>query len=121
MSWPSSPPQPSWVKSTCWSQVRAAPQPVPLPPGLALQWLKDKDNRNALADAYEGSDFKRGALGEDPALARTYPTLASLLDTGAFERLAEAVYAPLKAWAARTVVEALPDAPADTDAQEVLA
>ena len=100
----------TWVEGMRW--------PLPLPPGLALQWLRDKNNRNALADAYEGSDFKRGALGEDPALARTYPTLASLLDTGAFERLAEAVYAPLQAWAADIAIEPLPDADSGDDAEE---
>jgi exodeoxyribonuclease V gamma subunit len=100
----------TWVEGMRW--------PLPLPPGLALQWLKDRDNRNALADAYEGSDFKRGALGEDPALARTYPTLQSLLDTGAFERLAEAVYAPLQAWAADIAIEPLPDADSSDDAEE---
>ena len=99
-----------WVEGMRW--------PLPLPPGLALQWLKDKDNRNALADAYEGSDFKRGALGEDPALARTYPTLQSLLDTGAFERLADAVYAPLQAWAADITIEPLPDADRGDDPEE---
>jgi exodeoxyribonuclease V gamma subunit len=100
----------TWVEGMRW--------PLPLPPGLALQWLKDKDNRNALADTYEGSDFKRGALGEDPALARTYPTLQSLLDTGAFERLADAVYAPLQAWAADIAIEALPDADNGDDSEE---
>ncbi|WP_300708106.1 exodeoxyribonuclease V subunit gamma [Limnohabitans sp.] len=100
----------TWVEGMRW--------PLPLPPGLALQWLKDKDNRNALADAYEGSDFKRGALGEDPALARTYPTLQSLLDTGAFERLADAVYAPLQAWAADIAIEPLPDADSGDDSEE---
>jgi exodeoxyribonuclease V gamma subunit len=100
----------TWVEGMRW--------PLPLPPGLALQWLKDKNNRNALADAYEGSDFKRGALGEDPALARTYPTLQSLLDTGAFERLADAVYAPLQAWAADIAIEPLPDADSGDDAEE---
>ena len=100
----------TWVEGMRW--------PLPLPPGLALQWLKDRDNRNALADAYEGSDFKRGALGEDPALARTYPTLQSLLDTGAFERLADAVYAPLQAWAADIEIEVLPDADNGDETEE---
>ncbi|MGV1046088.1 exodeoxyribonuclease V subunit gamma [Limnohabitans sp.] len=100
----------TWVEGMRW--------PLPLPPGLALQWLKDKDKHNALADAYEGSDFKRGALGEGPALARTYPTLQSLLDTGAFERLAEAVYAPLQAWAADIAIEPLPDSDSGDDAEE---
>jgi len=95
--------------------------PLPLPPALALKWLEKKDNANALLDLYEGSSHQRAEVRQDPALARTYPTLDTLLATGAFERLAEAVYAPLKAWAVHTVVEALPDAPAGADAQEVLA
>ena len=94
----------TWVEGMRW--------PLPLPPGVALQWLKDKDkdNANALADAYEGSEFKRAEKGKDPALARTYPTIEALLATGEFERLAGAVYAPLKAWAAAAQVEALPGA-----------
>lgn len=95
----------TWAEGMRW--------PLPLPPGLALQWLKDKDNMNALVDTYEGGDFKRAERDQDPALARTYPTLAALLATGAFERLAEAVYAPLKAWAAQAEVEALPEAGED--------
>ena len=55
---------------------------------------------NALADAYEGSEFKSAEKDKDPALARTYPTVEDLLATGALDRLAQAVYAPLKAWAA---------------------
>ena len=92
----------TWVEGMRW--------PLPLPPGVALQWLKDKDNANALADAYEGNEFKRAEKGKDPALARTYPSIEALLATGEFERLAEAVYATLKAWAAAAQVEALPGA-----------
>ncbi len=103
----------TWVEGMRW--------PLPLPPALALKWLEKKDHFNALLDLYEGSSHQRAEVRQDPALARTYPTLDTLLATGAFERLAEAVYAPLKAWAAHTVVQALPDAPADSDAQEVLA
>ena len=94
-----------WVEGMCW--------PLPLPPGVALQWLKDKDNANALADAYEGSEFKSAEKGKDPALARTYPTVPDLLATGEFERLAQSVYAPLKAWAEQIHIEPLPDAPQD--------
>ena len=72
-------------------------------------------------DLYEGSSHQRAEVSQDPALARTYPTLDALLATGSFERLAEAVYGPLKAWAAHTVVEALPDVPADAQAEEVQA
>ncbi len=100
----------TWAEGMRW--------PLPLPPGVALQWLKDKENTNALADAYEGSDFKSAEKDKDPALSRTYPTVQDLLATGALDRLAQAVYAPLKAWAAEAEVEALPDAPADDEGDE---
>jgi exodeoxyribonuclease V gamma subunit len=100
-----------WAEGMCW--------PLPLPPGVALQWLKDPDNPNALADAYEGSDFKRAEKDKDPALARTYATVEDLLETGAFERLAQTVYAPLKAWAEQAEIEALPDAPHDSEEGEL--
>ncbi|ALK88899.1 exodeoxyribonuclease V subunit gamma [Limnohabitans sp. 63ED37-2] len=99
-----------WAEGMRW--------PLPLPPGVALQWLKDKENTNALADAYEGSDFKSAEKDKDPALARTYPTVQDLLATGALDRLAQAVYAPLKAWAAEAEVEALPGAPADDEGEK---
>ena len=97
----------TWAKGMCW--------PLPLPPGVALQWLKDKENRNALADAYEGGEFKSGEKGKDPALARTYPAVEDLLATGEFERLAQTVYGPLKAWAEQLQIEPLPDAPEDEE------
>jgi exodeoxyribonuclease V gamma subunit len=100
----------TWAEGMRW--------PLPLPPGVALQWLKDRENTNALADAYEGSDFKSAEKDKDPALARTYPTVEDLLATGALDRLAQAVYAPLKAWAAEAEVEALPGAPADDEGDE---
>jgi exodeoxyribonuclease V gamma subunit len=90
---------------------------------VALQWLqikdKDKDYRNALADTYEGSEFKRSEKDKDPALARTYPTVEDLLATGEFERLAQTVYAPLKAWAEQLHIEPLPDAPEDDGGDEM--
>jgi exodeoxyribonuclease V gamma subunit len=100
-----------WAEGMRW--------PLPLPPGVVLQWLKDPDNTNALADAYEGSDFKRAEKDKDPALARTYLTMEDLLDTGEFERLAETVYAPLKAWAEQAEIEALPDALHDSEEGEL--
>jgi exodeoxyribonuclease V gamma subunit len=100
----------TWAEGMRW--------PLPLPPSVALQWLKDRENTNALADAYEGSDFKSAEKDKDPALARTYPTVQDLLATGALDRLAQAAYAPLKAWAAEAEVEALPDAPADDEGDE---
>jgi len=93
----------TWTEGMRW--------PLPLPPALALQWLKDKDNLNALQDVYEGSSHMRAEVSQDRALARTYPTLQSVLETGAFERLAEAVYAPLKHWASQAEVQALPEVP----------
>jgi exodeoxyribonuclease V gamma subunit len=99
----------TWAEGMCW--------PLPLPPGVALQWLqikdKDKDYRNALADTYEGSEFKRSEKDKDPALARTYPTVEDLLATRQFERLAQTVYEPLKVWAEALVIAPLPDAPED--------
>ena len=100
-----------WAEGMRW--------PLPLPPGVALQWLKDQDNINALADAYEGSDFKRAEKDKDPALARTYARVEDLLATGAFERLAETVYAPLKAWVEQAEIEALPDAIHDSEEGEL--
>ncbi len=95
----------TWAEGMRW--------PLPLPPGVALQWLKDPENLNALADAYEGSEFKSGEKAKDPALARTYPRVEDLLSTAQFERLAQTVYAPLKAWAEQIGIEPLPDAPED--------
>jgi exodeoxyribonuclease V gamma subunit len=100
-----------WAEGMRW--------PLPLPPGVALQWLKDPDNPNALADAYEGSDFKRAEKDKDPALARTYPTMADLLATREFERLAQTVYAPLKAWTEQAEIEPLPDAPEGSEEGEL--
>ena len=97
----------TWTEAMRW--------PLPLPPGVALQWLKDKENLNALADAYEGGEFKSGEKGKDPALARTYPAVEDLLATGEFERLAQTVYGPLKAWAEQLQIEPLPDAPEDEE------
>ena len=93
----------TWTEGMRW--------PLPLPPGVALLWLKDKGNIHALADAYEGSEFKSAEKGKDPALARTYPTVEDLLATQGFERLAQTVYAPLRAWAEQLGIEPLPDAP----------
>jgi exodeoxyribonuclease V gamma subunit len=100
-----------WAEGMRW--------PLPLPPGVALQWLKDPENTNALADAYEGSDFKRAEKDKDPSLARTYATVEDLLATGEFERLAQTVYAPLKAWAEQAEIEALPDALHDSEEGEL--
>ena len=97
----------TWAEGMRW--------PLPLPPALALQWLKDRENLNALHDLYEGSSHQRAERSKDPALARTYPTLSDLMASADFERLAEAVYVPLREWAALIQVEALTDAPAEPE------
>ena len=97
----------TWAEGMRW--------PLPLPPALALQWLKDRENLNALHDLYEGSSHQRAERSKDPALARTYPTLNDLMASADFERLTEAVYVPLRDWAALIQVEALPDAPAEPE------
>ncbi len=101
----------TWTEGMRW--------PLPLPPGVALQWLKDKENSNALADAYEGSDFKSAEKTKDPALARTYHSVEDLLATGEFERLARTVYEPLKAWAEQIDIEPLPNAPEDDSSDDM--
>jgi len=102
----------TWTEGMRW--------PLPVPPVLALQWLKDPDNLNALHDLYEGSSHVRAERNKDPALARTYPMLNDVLDSGHFERIAQAVYAPLRDWAAHIVVEALPEDPAQQEPEEDL-
>ena len=97
----------TWAQGMRW--------PLPLPPALALQWLKDSKNLNALHDLYEGSSHQRAERSKDPALARTYPTLSDVMASGDFERLADAVYAPLRDWAALIQVQAFTDAPADPE------
>ena len=114
-------------------QLRSAPEQRALI-GAVRELARDKDwrnqsiryldgtypweNLNALADAYEGSEFKSAEKDKDPALARTYPTVEDLLATGALDRLAQAVYAPLKAWAAEAEVEVLPDASEDDEGED---
>jgi exodeoxyribonuclease V gamma subunit len=95
-----------WAEGMCW--------PLPLPPALALLWLQEPNKPNALLDLYEGSSHQRSERDKDPALARTYPTLNALMAHGDFARLAQAVYAPLRDWAAQIQVEALPEAQALT-------
>lgn len=101
----------TWAEGMRW--------PLPLPPAMALQWLKDSDNLNALHDLYEGSNHQRAERSKDPALARTYATLDELMASGDFERLAQAVYAPLRDWAACIQIEALSDAPAQHEPEDL--
>ena len=99
--------------------------PLPLPPLVALHWLKDKDkgntSRNALADVYEGSDFDGpgsspgGEARKDAALYRTYPSLDDLLAGDHLDRLAEVVYRPLVKWTEGLQAEAFTDAEYDAD------
>jgi exodeoxyribonuclease V gamma subunit len=101
----------TWIEGMRW--------PLPVPPGLALQWLKDPENTNALLDLYEGSSHLRAERNKDPALARTYPTLRDVLDSGHFERIAQVVYAPLSDWAAHIVVDPLPEDPAQDEHEDL--
>jgi exodeoxyribonuclease V gamma subunit len=45
--------------------------------------------------------------------------MEDLLATRAFRRLAQTVYAPLKAWAEQAEIEALPDAPEGSEEGEL--
>ena len=101
-----------WAEGMRW--------PLPLPPALALKWLEKKDSPHALLDLYEGDSHQRAERDQDPALARTYPTLDALLATGAFEALAQEVYAPLKAWADSAQVLALPEVSSEDVIEDVL-
>lgn len=103
--------------------------PLPLPPLVALQWLKDKDkdngqgnpSLNAITDLYEGNDFEgpglsqQGEARKDAALYRTYPTIDDLLAGGHLDRLAETVYRPLKKWVEGLQAEPFPDAQPDEE------
>jgi exodeoxyribonuclease V gamma subunit len=96
--------------------------PLPLPPLVALQWLKHKDkgidSLNALSDLYEGNGYEQeGEARKDAALYRTYPTLDDLLAGDHLGRLAEAVYRPLKQWAEGLQAEALADAEPDDETE----
>lgn len=95
----------TWTEGMRW--------PMPLPPALALLWLKDPSKPNALIDLYEGSSHQRSERDKDPALARTYPTLNDVMAGEDFQRLVNLVYAPLRDWALCIQVEALPDASPD--------
>jgi len=99
--------------------------PLPLPPLVALQWLKDKDkgssSRNVITDLYEGNDFdgpgsvQEGEARKDAALYRTYPTFEDLLAGNHLDRLAETVYRPLKKWVEGLQAEPFPDAEPDEE------
>lgn len=96
--------------------------PLPLPPLVALQWLKHQDkggdSLNALTDLYEGNGHEQeGEARQDAALYRTYPTLDDLLAGDHLGRLAEAVYRPLKEWAEDLQAEPLADAEPDEETE----
>ncbi|MEN9889432.1 MAG: RecBCD enzyme subunit RecC, partial [Pseudomonadota bacterium] len=97
-----------WAEGMRW--------PLPLPPRIALAWLQRPEISPALVDLYEGDGFESaGVAADDPALQRTYPTLAELMAGGHLERLAPLVFGPLLAWTAQLHGQAL------ADAQEALA
>ncbi len=73
-------------------------QPLPVAPVSAFAWLTERDEHKALdkaREAYEGSGFSQGEVQRSVALQRSYVDFASLLQTGAFERWAQALYQPL--------------------------
>jgi len=68
---------------------------------------------------YEGNGYDQdGEARKDAALYRTYPTLDELLAGDHLDRLAEAVYRPLKQWADGLQTEPLPDAEPDNELED---
>ncbi len=95
-----------------WRQGMDAPLPLALRTGLALVQECGKAEQ-----VYEG-DRQREGEGAEPCLARVYPDFDSLGADGRLQALAQAVCAPLAAWASHHVT-ATPHAAALADAQPV--
>jgi exodeoxyribonuclease V gamma subunit len=72
-------------------------RPLPLAKKTALAQLGGVGN---LALVYEGGQNRRGEVEEDPCLARTFPDLSSLVDSGEFDRLAQELFGPVCLWSA---------------------
>ncbi|MGJ7543179.1 exodeoxyribonuclease V subunit gamma [Variovorax sp. LT1R16] len=70
-------------------------RPLPLAPLTALEWLAGGKPEQA----YEGGMFVGGEV-QEPCLGRVYPDHEALRAGGEFEDLAEALFAPLRDWAA---------------------
>ncbi|PUE10824.1 exodeoxyribonuclease V subunit gamma [Limnohabitans sp. T6-5] len=100
-----------WAEGMRW--------PLPLPPGVALQWLKAPEKLNTLADLYEGNGWdSEGEVRKDPALYRMYPSLQELMAQGHFERLTQVVYQPLLDWVKTLKGEAMADPNGDSEDEE---
>lgn len=81
-----------------WAQGQTRPLPLTLRAGLAHALEQD------VAKAFEGDERQVGDV-DHPAVARLFPDAESLLASGEFEDLAEAIYDPLAAWAATAQIE----------------
>jgi len=71
--------------------------PLPMAPRTAIAVLQ-KQKDDAGRTVYERSDRIRGE-GDEPCLARMYPDYEALTADGRFAQLANALFAPLLAWA----------------------
>ena len=78
---------------SAWQAGMAAPLPVAA--RTALAWAASP----AAAEGVYDGGFDADGEGQEPCLARLYPDFAALSDDGQFAALAEALYAPLQAWA----------------------
>jgi exodeoxyribonuclease V gamma subunit len=94
-------------------------RPLPLPPAVALKWLENPSNTNALRDLYEGTSQRAAEAAKDPSLVRTYPTFEDVLAAGALERWAESVYGPLQHWVATAQVTIHPETVANVAEDEL--
>ncbi len=83
-----------------WIAGLGEPLPVAARTALALV------GEGKPAEAYEGSEHRRGEV-EEASLARCYPDYAALIEDGRFEHLARALYGPLLEWM-DSHVEAVP-------------
>ena len=79
---------------SAWQAGMAAPLPVAA--RTALAWAAAP----AAAEAVYDGGFDADGEGREPCLARLYPDFAALSEDGQFAAWAEALYAPLQAWAA---------------------
>ncbi|TDM06967.1 MAG: exodeoxyribonuclease V subunit gamma [Ideonella sp. MAG2] len=97
-----------------WAQGQTRPLPLTLKAGLAHALGQD------VAKTFEGDARQAGDL-DHPAVARLYPNADSLLVSGEFEDLAERVYGPVVAWAAKAQIDWHGPAGDDGDDREALA
>ena len=81
------------VLISAWQAGMAAALPVA--PRTALAWAAAP----AAAEAVYDGGFDADGEGREPCLARLYPDFAALSEDGQFAAWADALYAPLQAWA----------------------